>query len=203
MDQAKSVSATFTHIPYSLSVSVSGSGNVTSSPSGIDCGSTCSAKFNSGTQVTLTASPASGWTFSNWGGACSGNSATCALTISGDTSVSATFTQITYPLSVSIIGSGGGKVTSTPSGIDCGSTCSTNFSYGTQVTLAASPANGWGISGWGGACSGIASTCTIVMDAGKSVSSTFLSLFSVVAAPIVVAPSGDALPPPIIGPFPQ
>jgi hypothetical protein len=59
-------------VTYALSVAVTGSGSVTSSPTGIDCGNTCSASYASGTQVTLTATPASGATFSTWGGACSG-----------------------------------------------------------------------------------------------------------------------------------
>ena len=49
---------------YTLSVTISGSGTVTSAPSGINCGTTCSASYDSGTQVTLTATPATGSTFS-------------------------------------------------------------------------------------------------------------------------------------------
>src|SRR6266850_1311764 len=44
----------------------SGSGTVTSSPTGITCGTSCSAGFPSGTAVTFTASPATGSTFSGW-----------------------------------------------------------------------------------------------------------------------------------------
>jgi subtilisin family serine protease len=49
-----------------------GSGSVSSSPAGINCGVTCSASFNPGTQVTLTVSPAAGSTFAGWRGACTG-----------------------------------------------------------------------------------------------------------------------------------
>ena len=57
-----------------LTVSVTGSGTVTSNPAGIDCPSTCSQTFAGGPQVTLTATPAGGsnWVFSGWSGACSG-----------------------------------------------------------------------------------------------------------------------------------
>jgi uncharacterized repeat protein (TIGR02543 family) len=42
--------------------------------------------------VTLSATPAAGYIFDGWSGACSGNSSTCTLTPSGDTGISATFT---------------------------------------------------------------------------------------------------------------
>lgn len=67
-----------------------GSGTVTSSPAGIDCGATCSHSFDPGAQVALTATPASGSTFGGWGVACSGTGS-CSLTMSGDLDVSATF----------------------------------------------------------------------------------------------------------------
>jgi hypothetical protein len=52
----------------SLSVSKTGSGTVRSNPGGINCGSTCSTSLNEGTVVTLTATPAAGWSFAGWSG---------------------------------------------------------------------------------------------------------------------------------------
>ena len=46
---------------YMLAVNKIGSGTVTSSPAGIDCGSDCSEPYEDGTPVTLTFSPHSGW----------------------------------------------------------------------------------------------------------------------------------------------
>lgn len=45
-----------------------GSGTVTSSPQGINCGSICSASFEQNGVVTLTASPAAGSVFEGWTG---------------------------------------------------------------------------------------------------------------------------------------
>lgn len=68
----------------------SGSGTVTSSPSGINCGSTCSATFTSGAVVTLTATAASGSTFAGWNGACTGMGG-CTVSMTASRNVTATF----------------------------------------------------------------------------------------------------------------
>jgi hypothetical protein len=68
-----------------------GTGKVTSEPAGIDCGATCSGSFDYGTQVSLTATPDAGAVFRTWTGACSGQGATCTLTITKATSTNAVF----------------------------------------------------------------------------------------------------------------
>jgi hypothetical protein len=170
MNAAESVTATFVQ-DVALSVNVTGSGTVASSPAGINCGSTCSANFAPGTQVTLTAAPASGWSFSGWGGACGGTGA-CNVTMNSAQSVSATFIQKTFTLAVGVTGNG--TVTSSPPGINCGSTCSASFASGTQVALTANPTAGASFIGWSGACNG-ASGCTVTMNAFESVSAAFTS----------------------------
>jgi hypothetical protein len=152
-----------------LSMSVTGDGTVTSSPWGISCGSTCSASFAAGTQVSLNATPAAGWSFTGWGGACSG-AGICQVTMSTVESVTATFVQA-YTLSVAV--SGNATVTSTPSGINCGSTCGSSFNSGTAVTLNETPGSGGAFSGWSGACSGTES-CIVTVNAAESVTASFL-----------------------------
>ncbi|MBK7002493.1 MAG: serine protease [Rhodoferax sp.] len=80
---------------YTLSVAKlgTGSGTVSSLPTGISCGSTCNASFASGTSVTLTASPGTGSTFAGWVGACSGTGS-CIVSMNTPRSVSATFNLI-------------------------------------------------------------------------------------------------------------
>lgn len=93
MASAQAVTATFTLPVYTLTVSLSGTGkgSVSSSPAGISCGSTCSASFNSGTSVKLTAAPAAGNKFAGWSGACSGSSTSCTVSMSSARSVTASF----------------------------------------------------------------------------------------------------------------
>jgi uncharacterized repeat protein (TIGR03803 family) len=160
----------------SLTVSETGSGRVTSLPAGIDCPGTCAASFAPGTQVTLTASATSGSIFTGWGGACSG-SASCTVTMNMSQNVTATFST-SYALSVSVIGSPGGEVTSSPSGIDCGSTCSASFAPGTQVTLTATP-SGWNFGQWSGACTG-SGDCVVTMTANQAAMATFWTNGSIV-----------------------
>ena len=64
-------------------------------------------------------------------------------------------------------------VSSQPTGIDCGLRCSTRFSRDTTVTLTAAVPSGFVFSGWGGACSGTAVTCTVRMSGARSVTVTF------------------------------
>jgi len=78
----------------------------------------------------------------------------------------------TFTLTTAKTGTGSGAITSNPTGISCGTTCSAIYTSGTSVTLTATPATGSTFSGWSGACSGTG-TCTITMDAAKSVTATF------------------------------
>ena len=170
MNAAESVTATFAQ-DVTFVISVTGNGTVASSPPGLNCTTTCSAIFAPGTQVTLTATPASGWDFYGWSDDCSGNH-NCVLTMveSNNVGVTATFTHNQFTLNVSETGSG--NVSSTPTGISCPPTCSASFNSGTQVTLTATPAQGLSFIGWSGACSGTGS-CTVTMSAAESVFAAF------------------------------
>ncbi len=177
MDQARAVAATFALIPRTLTVTKAGngSGTVTSAPAGINCGSDCARDYDNGTSVTLTATAAPGSRVSGFsGGGCSGNSATCTVTMDQARSVTATFLLVPRALSVAKLGGGSGTVTSSPVGINCEGDCSQNYDHGTDVTLTANPAAGSTFTGFTG-CSATptATTCTVVMDQDRSVTASF------------------------------
>jgi hypothetical protein len=156
-----------------LTVTVEGDakGTVTSSPTGIDCGTDCTETYASVTGVTLTARPEGSATFAGWSGACTGSALTCTLTIDRSRSVTATFT--TKPvLNVTVTPTGTGTVTSSPPGINCGTDCNEPYDPGTSVNLTATPDGTSTFAGWTGACSGMGG-CTVTMNASKSVTATF------------------------------
>ena len=100
-------------------------GVVTSSPTGISCGTTCSATFDPGAIVTLTATPNPGFEFGGWSGACSGTGP-CTVTMDGDRAVTATFGDAVPPT----------VILGTPA--DLGGAVSATFS---EVVHGVSPAN--------------------------------------------------------------
>ncbi len=169
MTQNVSVGATFTQIYYTLTVSTSGQGTVTSTDGFISCPGNCSHSYPSNTPVTLNANPASGWILSGWSGACSGTGS-CNVTMTQAQSVSAAFIQASYLLTVLIAGDG--TVTSTDGFINCPGTCSHSYLSGTKVTLNATLAQGWNFTGWSGACSGTGS-CMVTMTQPESVTAIF------------------------------
>ena len=159
-----------------LSVSANGSGTVTSSPSGINCGPTCTGTFNAGTSITLTAAPASGNSFAGWSGACSGSSLTCTVLLNQATTVGAGFQVMPLQLAVSESNASGGVVSSDPAGINCGQTCSASFNPGTTVALTAATNSGFIFKGWSGACSGSSLTCSVVLNQAATVAVAFDTL---------------------------
>src|SRR3989454_197630 len=114
MTAAKSVTATFNVQRFALTVNRAGtgSGTVTSSDGLISCPSTCTATYDSSTSVTLTASPASGSTFTAWSGCDTVSGATCTVTMTAAKSVTATFNAAGVSVTVMSARSGDGTATS-------------------------------------------------------------------------------------------
>jgi len=180
MNTAHSVTATFTLNSYTVTTSSAGtgSGSITSSPVGIDCrtGGTCSAPFNYGTAVTLTATPDAGNAFTGWGGACSGTGP-CSFTVDTNKSVTATFVPL-RTLTIAFGGSGSGTVTSiSHTGISCttGSSagCSYDYPNGTAVSLSAVADWKSVFGSWTGVTSSSGASASVTMSAARTVTATF------------------------------
>ena len=175
MDAAKTVTAIFTLTPQTLTISKSGngSGTVTSAPSGINCGADCTEPYDFGTVVTLTATPSVGSTFTGWSGSGCSGTGTCIVTMNAAASVTANFTLNQYTLTAVKAGTGGGTITSSPAGINCGVDCSEPYNHGTVITLTATPDGSSNFAGWsGGGCTGTG-TCVVSLTAATTVTATF------------------------------
>ncbi len=163
---------------FALTVNKTGNGVglVKSGDDKINCGSNCSSDFESGSSIILTAIPdtSSGSTFSGWSGACTNKTGDCTVTMSAAQSVTANFNLLpSYKLSITK--SGNGAVTSSPTGINCGTACSKQFISGTTVTLTAKADTGGTFSKWTG-CTPIATNplqCTVTLTSNKTVTAAF------------------------------
>src|SRR3954470_3697401 len=167
-DAAIDATSTFT---LTVTRDGNGTGTVASTQAGVNCGDDCSAAYEVGATVTLTATADPGATFVGWSGACTGTG-TCTVTITEDTELTASF-ALDHSIVITRAGNGSGTVTSAPAAIDCGTTCAASFGFGTVVTLTAKPATGSTFTGWsGGGCTGTG-TCVATMTEAVGVTATF------------------------------
>lgn len=160
VDGPKTITANFVVIRYSFNTLVTppGAGNV-SPPSGA---------ADTGTQISLFATPAEGYIFSSW----SGNVPTGAadnpinITLDRDRNIVANFTRAQYTLSTGIFPGAGGNV----------SPASGTFEYGRTVTLTAIPNQEYLFNGWGGDISGSENPKTITITKNTRVEVSFVAV---------------------------
>lgn len=161
-----------------------GSGSVSSVPEGISCGDTCSASFDGGEEVTLTATADEGSQFAGWSGDCEGcKDATCTITMDSDKTCTANFEPI--PNEPPVIDSFTAEPTSGDAPLTVTFTCEAHDPDGTIASYA------WDFDGDGivdetsetGTISHkytdpgtYQATCTVIDDDGESVTSEPLSI---------------------------
>ncbi|MDQ8042945.1 MAG: hypothetical protein AAGC49_14940, partial [Brevundimonas sp.] len=150
-----------------VSTNGTGSGTITSSAGGIDCGADCTQTYPTGTVVTLTVHPAARSRFVGWstGTQCSGTALTCTFTMDKRYTASATFNQLRR-LNLTVVGdapTGNGTFSTVPAGFPCGAGC-LDFDQGTTVTLTATPDDRSIFKGLNGTEDGcLAKTCTFTL----------------------------------------
>lgn len=131
-----------------------GDGTIISDPPGIDCGQTCMAEFDFGTQVRLQPEPEPGSRFESWLGCVGDPDGACTFKHTRNSSITAIFEGGDPPLRIRARGKGSGIVRSVPPGLWCGGDCSEPFPHGTKVKLIAEPEPLSVFKGWSGPCSG-------------------------------------------------
>ena len=142
---------------YNLTVAASPSSGGTTTPSaGIH-------SYIEDTPVDVTATPAAGYEFTGWTGACTGTDP-CQITMDADKSVTANFALIEYTLDITIVGSG--SVNKNPDQV--------TYHYGDSVELTAVPATDWVFDSWSVDLTGSDNPDTILIDGNKNVTATFV-----------------------------
>jgi Subtilase family/Divergent InlB B-repeat domain len=166
---------------FAVSVNRTGTGGGTVSGGGIACGNACSTFVGRGESITLDAAPAAGSAFLGWDPPC-GRPERCTVVVDGAKALVARFEALRR-LAVAKRGTGIGRITSDPNGIDCGARCQAQFANGTSVALAARAAAGSRFRRWSGACTG-AGPCRVELDGAKTVSATFADVAAPTARPL-------------------
>jgi uncharacterized repeat protein (TIGR02543 family) len=168
---APSPTATPTNTPtaipcYSLAVSQNptAGGTVSVSPD-----SNCAGGlYTTGTAVTLSTSPNTGYQFANWSGDASGANTSVVITMNANKSVTANFSQLCYTVSTAVSPNNSGTVGVSPS-----PNCGSQYSHGTAVTFTASPNTGYTFANWTGSVGGAANPTSLTVNAAASVTAVF------------------------------
>ena len=140
-----------------LATSVTGSGSITVSPSG--------TAFSCGTALTITAVPATNYSFTGFTGALTGTTNPQMLTLNANSAVNAAFTQTSFPVNVTVVGPG--TVSSNPS--------ASTYPTGTMVTLTATPNTGAYFAGFTGDLTSSTSPATVTVTGTRNITATFVA----------------------------
>ncbi len=188
VNAATAVDARFDLRQYTLNVTRTGTGTGTvttlAPATGINCGADCSELYDSGTMVSLLATPPADNVFTGWTGDCTNTFGPCTLTMSQARSVRAGFDLApTVVLTLSVYG--GGTVRTSPAPImgpaSCSSTdpntttCTLTYNRGTAVTLIPAPSTGFALVSISG-CTMMGTGCVVTMSASTTVQAWFCSM---------------------------
>ena len=168
----KSITATFSLITHTLTVVTAGNGIVTPTTS----------SYISGTIVSITATANAGSTFTGWSGAIVTTTNPTTITMTGNKSITATFSLITYTLTVATAGNG--SVSPTTS----------SYISGAVVPITATANAGSTFTGWSGALNGSANPTSITMTGHKSITATFALNTSMYTLTVAAVGNGSVSP---------
>jgi hypothetical protein len=161
IDEPKRVTAVFEEDEaegFALNISVEGEGSVEADPD--------RERYDPDEEVTLTATPDEGWVFARWEGDLNGDENPVDITMDSNKQITAVFEEEEpqdFSLSVSVDGEGSVEISPEQD----------RYEPGEEVTLTASPDEGWVFSRWQGDLSGSENPESLVMDENKSVTAVF------------------------------
>ena len=138
MNSNKNIVAQFVKRKYSLTINTQGEGTV--SEQLISSGK--STDYSSGSVIKLTANPSTGYYFSGWSGAITGDTNPIEVNIDRPKTITAKFEKKSYSLEIKIEGEGTVEEEIVVTGK------STDYLYGTTVRLTPTPTEGWDFIKW-------------------------------------------------------
>ncbi len=166
-------------------VQQSGNGTITLTPN--------QTTYSCGQTVTLTATPANGWTFAGWSGALNSVQNPATVAAARNQIVIATFTPdtppVTYQLTTTVQGNGALQRSAVGP-----------YAAGKVITLTVLPAEGWTFVGWAGDLAGNANPAQLTMSANRHVTAILsqnaygLTTQTVGDGVITRTPAGDSYP---------
>lgn len=168
IDGYKNVTAVYNPVPssqHTLQVEHTGMGGVRIEPAG--------GVYNKGAQVTVTAIPDNGWTFSGWSGDLPGDDASRTLIMDLNYLMTAEFTEILGERFTLTARTDRGTVVNfwPPTELSHdGETVSAEYKPGTEVTITAVTRPGYTFIEWGGDLTGPENPQALVMDSDKTIS---------------------------------
>jgi hypothetical protein len=162
---------------YPLTVTTSGQGEV--SHTAIHCGKQCVARFAQDTPVKLTAYAAPGWQLQAWQGDCDQQGQVVMTGVKRcqahfvPFSSTSTLSPSTMTYTLTLNKQGEGLVTSSPSGVLCGTTCTFAYPEDTLISLIATPAEQFYFAGFSGACDAAGQ---VISHTDQTCTATFLPI---------------------------
>jgi uncharacterized repeat protein (TIGR02543 family) len=131
-------------------------------------------KYDHGTQVVLTATPATGYAFTNWtdGGTIVSTSSVYQVSMTRNRVMVANFTLKNYGLTLTIVPTAGGSVSKTPD--------RASYDSGTTVVLTATANAGYTFTSWAGDATGSVNPLTVTMNSNKNIVANFTAVVPVI-----------------------
>ncbi|MEF8874764.1 MAG: NosD domain-containing protein [Candidatus Thermoplasmatota archaeon] len=156
MDEDKVITAWFKRHTYNLDVKVEGQGSVNIEPN--------KEEYEFEEEVTLTAQPNEHWYLVEWTGDYTGTEEEITITMDEDKELTAWFEILEYDLELSVEGQG---TTEPVEG-------SHTYEHGEELTLQASPEEGWVFSHWSGDVTGDQEEITVTIDRDMNLTAHFV-----------------------------
>lgn len=159
---------------------------------GIIAVSPVKSQYLDGDQITLTATPSTGYIFATWGGSASGSASPLLMTIASDTTISATFSAVATGYTVTVTQpASGGTIALSPQ--------KASYANGDVVIVTATPATGYSFTGWSGDLTGTTSPASFTVSGNATIGATWTQQTYTVTA--TQSTGGTIVVSPATGPY--